>query len=279
MPNLGSGNLGFISRSVSGGPPFPGTSADNGLSVDTLTGRIVLGNDTGFNFAQLLSNREIPFNGFSLLYSDIAADLTFASGSMSMVDNFNFNNANVNVNSSQSRIGLFGTPGAGNEPPTIALDPDNGRSYAITSNGDVLGIGLDNGTGLNNGLEIAMGLSEFYVLGDKSLSFTGTQFSLNAGLGIAFLDLSNGGGALNATRYLEFNLSGAAPRARTYSFGDIDAQDNGLNFQMDDSTGTMAILNTAMNAKLSINGVGGFTGTVAIPTSITVDGGIVTNVT
>lgn len=43
------------------GPPFTSDSADNGLSVDTISGRIVLGNDVGdpANPAQLLSSREI----------------------------------------------------------------------------------------------------------------------------------------------------------------------------------------------------------------------------
>lgn len=53
-----------------GGPPFPATAADNGLSVDAGTGRIVLGNDTGGNAAQLLNNREIILNGFSLKMPD-----------------------------------------------------------------------------------------------------------------------------------------------------------------------------------------------------------------
>jgi hypothetical protein len=43
------------------GPPFVPTSADNGLSVDAVTGRIVLGNDVGGTGAELLSDREILF--------------------------------------------------------------------------------------------------------------------------------------------------------------------------------------------------------------------------
>jgi hypothetical protein len=48
------------------GPPFSPTSAANGLSVDPVTKKIVLGNDTGGTLATLLSNREIPLLGFSL---------------------------------------------------------------------------------------------------------------------------------------------------------------------------------------------------------------------
>lgn len=48
----------------SNAPPFAATSADNGLSVDPVTGRIVLGG-TFAAPSQLLSNRAIDMNGFS----------------------------------------------------------------------------------------------------------------------------------------------------------------------------------------------------------------------
>ena len=48
------------------GPPFALTSANNVLSVDPVSGAIVLGNDVGGTSATLLSNREIPFGGFFL---------------------------------------------------------------------------------------------------------------------------------------------------------------------------------------------------------------------
>lgn len=47
------------------GPPFVPTSADNGVSVDTVTGRIVLGDDGNApNPGQLLSDRYISAMGF-----------------------------------------------------------------------------------------------------------------------------------------------------------------------------------------------------------------------
>lgn len=47
-----------------GGPPFVAAAAENGLSVDPVTGKIVLGNDVGAvgDPAQLLSPREIKLN-------------------------------------------------------------------------------------------------------------------------------------------------------------------------------------------------------------------------
>lgn len=55
-------------RSNVAGPPFIPTSADNGLSIDTISGRVVLGQNVGQagNPARLLNNREIPLNTFQL---------------------------------------------------------------------------------------------------------------------------------------------------------------------------------------------------------------------
>jgi hypothetical protein len=53
------------------GPPFVSNSADNGLSVDAVTGHIVLGNDVGDPLAPaaLLSNREILTDNTLALFS------------------------------------------------------------------------------------------------------------------------------------------------------------------------------------------------------------------
>lgn len=65
------------------GPPFASGSADNGLSVDTVTGRIVLGNNVGAagNPAQLISNREIVTENaaltlFALILNSIQTGIT-----------------------------------------------------------------------------------------------------------------------------------------------------------------------------------------------------------
>lgn len=65
-----SSGLGLLVRhnkKAAGGAPFPAASADNGLSVDAVTGKIVLGQTVAQvgNPAILLSNREIPLGGFS----------------------------------------------------------------------------------------------------------------------------------------------------------------------------------------------------------------------
>lgn len=59
------------------GPPFALTSADNGLSVDPVSRRIVLGNAVAGVQAILLNDREIPFNGFVLHLTNAAGVLLF----------------------------------------------------------------------------------------------------------------------------------------------------------------------------------------------------------
>lgn len=66
--SLGQGSVGYDSlKNFAGAPPFPANAADNGLSVDPVTGRIVIGQTVGAvgDPGQLLSNREIPLKGFS----------------------------------------------------------------------------------------------------------------------------------------------------------------------------------------------------------------------
>lgn len=65
------------------GPPFVSGSANNGLSVDTIAGTIVLGNDVGAvgSPAQLLSNREIVtedalLNLFAIILNSIQTGIT-----------------------------------------------------------------------------------------------------------------------------------------------------------------------------------------------------------
>lgn len=69
LPALYSGSP---NRSSVAGPPFIPTSADNGLSIDTVSGRVVLGQNVGQvgNPARLLNNRQVPLNGFQLNFTD-----------------------------------------------------------------------------------------------------------------------------------------------------------------------------------------------------------------
>ena len=64
-----------------------------------------------------------------------------------------------------------------------------------------------------------------------------------------------------------------------YTFGDIDQLQQGATAMIDDLANEFVISNAVNNMTMRINGTAGFSGTVAAPASITVVGGIVTNVT
>lgn len=66
-------------KSEPGGAPFNPNAAENGLSVDPVSGKIVLGNDSGdpLQPAQLLSDREIQRNGCRLQFPDSSSNSLF----------------------------------------------------------------------------------------------------------------------------------------------------------------------------------------------------------
>lgn len=71
------------------GAPFAAGAANNGLSVDPVSNKIVLGEDEGSvaNLATLLNNRQINFNGFNLhLFSALLFDLYINADPVSATD-------------------------------------------------------------------------------------------------------------------------------------------------------------------------------------------------
>jgi hypothetical protein len=86
--------------------------------------------------------------------------------------------------------------------------------------------------------------------------------------------------AVNRRIVLSFSMIGlemdeTVPRA---VLGDTQQINNGNILVVDDAASLIEITNNALNAVVRINGVAGFTGTVTPVTTITVNGGIVTNV-
>jgi hypothetical protein len=81
----GSGSIIVNSKTVSGAP-FAAGSANNGLSVKTLGGKIVLGQDVGdaTNPAILLSNREVPMGGFSITFKTAGSQVVFSDALLSV---------------------------------------------------------------------------------------------------------------------------------------------------------------------------------------------------
>jgi hypothetical protein len=259
----------------SNGPPFSLNSAINGLSVNA-AGRIVLGQDVGAvgDPAQLLSNREIPLKGFAINMR-----------------------GNVISESINDTTGIYQiTEALGN--PGLYVDWIN-RDFGF---GDFFAA--------HNGINLE--LNDFIqrvLLGDSNSINNGTFLFLDDAVQLA--EISTGGGQMleldplndvfwigdipglfnNTFLYMDtrsFEIDCSGKRAISgdnvtgqYRFGDSGHFKNGMEIVVDDSgaAGNFIIRNTALNSKVIMNGVNGFTGTVTPVISITVNGGIVTNVT
>jgi hypothetical protein len=114
-------------REVVSGPPFSVASADNGLSVDTTNGKIVLGNDFGdpLQPALLVSDREIPYGP-----GGVGLFLTQASGARTTLTPTTYN----------CRIDDPGTVQSQIDPGKVTLTDNTGLNPFIdfnTGNNDV----------------------------------------------------------------------------------------------------------------------------------------------
>lgn len=292
----GAGNLQTLSRNdptviPPPGPPFLLTSADNGLSVDPVTKKIVLGQSIGAigNPAQLLDNREIPFNGFDFIFGNATDNIQFflLNSSNFLVYNiagltyFDLDPMGVNLltgamaehglsvdatfpliqltlNSNQyllfdlsSNLYQLGDINGNLNGTELSIDDTNQQIIAKTTTGDMLF--LDNGIGS-------------YFIGDISGIFGNFALGING---------ANGNMTYNSLFNSYLDIS---PSLNEYRIGDISATGNGNFFFVEDATSKFKITNTGLNSIMNINGVDGFTGTVTPVTTITVNGGIVTNV-
>jgi len=136
--SYGQGNIIFnINPTPIPGPPFSLNSADNGLSVDPITKRIVLGNDTGGSAAGLLSSREIPTNGFPIFFLDAVSTAQIQSGLIGVLDTAtNNNNISIAADNTMASLSIQTDLGTGSTPPTIQLAQIGGTSYSIDSSGN-----------------------------------------------------------------------------------------------------------------------------------------------
>lgn len=212
--NLGQGSLGLEGRTAPATPATV-TAADNGTS---LNGTIVeFGQAVGAvgDPAQLLNNREIPLELFSVDFKGV--------------------NLNVLINDLAS---LFSISDSAANPFFL--------------------------------INIAAG---YYSLGDDNLVANGTEIfiqdtfnrvtvggTINGIIGSAFMQLE--GGLINV-----------------FGIGDVGNNQNGTKIEAHDNVSEIWLTNFVGGAAVRINGTLGFTGTVTPVNSITVDGGIVTNVT
>lgn len=145
----------------------PGTSGGGTLTAanngDSLNGTIVVfGNDVGANLAQLLSNRELPMNGFSILFSHIGqgggaagANLIFQADAAKNVDNpfFLFNDS---TGAAVGAINFFGAPNA-----SVIVGKGTGTSLTIAAIANTL-IGSNTGALLTTPIRlVSVGFNNF----------------------------------------------------------------------------------------------------------------------
>ncbi len=197
----------------SAGPPFPALAADNGLSVDPVTGRIVLGEDgfSGANLATLQNSREIPLNGNNIYLTDVAPSFLMQLNSFGIValELTTQSRAEMNASTSGSFFGLesdsvlYGPPkfsltDLSTIPRNIAILRQNGTEFGIVAGG---GAGISMLT-----LDQPLGL---YRIGDIDPALNGTLLSIDDVLQRISVDSAG-------SPYLFMNVPGG-----TFQFGDI----------------------------------------------------------
>lgn len=294
------------------GPPFLPTSADNGLSVDPVTGRIVFGNDLGGNLADLLSDREISMQGFlfqmmnnagrkfsidptAALYGigdidavDGGARLVvdnlqiFGSGPLGnmlllskLIDQYHMGDINATLNGSELVIDDFTRTVDFRDSlgPMMLLDRGNSVwTFGDPVNGNQTNLNIDDANSFTTIRDI---LGEMFWLDRVAGSYRiGDVSGAVNGLTLNLID-SAGTASIgdNLGQMMSLDSINAL-----YQIGAISGQGNGNIFQVDNNTGNFSISNTAANARFVVDGNAGFTGTVTPVNSITVQGGIVTAV-
>jgi hypothetical protein len=100
-------------KSEPGGAPFNPNAAENGLSVDPVSGKIVLGNDSGdpLQPALLSSDREIPMGAHVLYLRSITDNAEFAfNGNQATLIGDTFSVLGVNNRASFQQSTLFSFP-------------------------------------------------------------------------------------------------------------------------------------------------------------------------
>lgn len=217
---LGQGSLGYSLRNKPSGAPFPANAAYNGLSIDPVTGQIVLGQDIGdgANPAALISNREIPLSGNDLHFNRA---IDFGLGQPTEQGNII---ANL----------LFGPPGGSYQFVVRGSENDgvsNALEFIITKHGlyffdDVNAANFNILTADNTSLFSDNGLDltpPLYRIGDVNNVQNGTTQSIDDALQTVAINDGLG------NRFFEIDMPNG-----TWKLGDIDGLTTGSLIQIFD---------------------------------------------
>jgi len=262
MPGVGTGGFGTANNSpFSAGPPFPLSAAENGLSVDPVTGRVVLGNDVGAVTAALLSTREIPMSGQTLRLLQNAFRTEMTGDILQIFDAVNTDYAASLGVGTAGVLTLGGNSTTGGSPRMIL--GDNSPFGAVTT--------------------IRQRFTELQVLAGANRMLTANdstnEYFFGDVDGGMYLFINSGGNQTLLTTNMGRTMQLWNYATEQVLIGDTGLLTTGMNATIDIGAGSFAVANTASNAFYSANGVPGITGTFVAPASITVNGGIVTAVT
>lgn len=242
MSAHGQGSLSHSPRNVPAGAPFPAGSANNGLSVDPVSGRIVLGQNAGEagNPAGLLSAREIPANGFPTYWIDPTGfEITSITTQQVAINRANTNSQAILAGEGDVRLlgtsNIFGHGGRAIFEDSFIANVD----YILENFQDVWQF-KDGGNGL---WQIIDAQNLLIRIGDLTPIGNGVELSID--------DINE----LITGRTTAGRMLSADQLGNTYGLGDLDAVNNGLRLNLDDSL-TVAIIQSTLGRFLNIDGAG-----------------------
>jgi len=231
------------------GPPFASNSADNGTSVDAISGRIVLGNDVGDPAAPaaLLSNREIItedalFNLFSILFNSIQTGIgTLLNGQM------------VQVFSNNGQAPTIIATDGGSGFPNVTASVAGGLGglatvLATAAAGDVAQLSVSRGGADTLSIRTQGSGTVFFLVGNTVqvwavdtatfnqqagpglVTFNGAAFQINGSLTNRLLVQSQGAGAYNVNRDLDSSKQFINSAAATFNLPNMAGASNREGF-------------------------------------------------
>lgn len=220
------------------------------------------------------ANNTFAFNQNGVPFFDVFPALGWDLGDYNNV----FGGIWIYGNNSQQQVEVIGNVSGGS-----FLNIKAGAGNKLFEFGDTLDVFNGNRILINDTIQE-------WAIGQRT-AITNTLLNFpSAGIGLSFFDSNGtnpfllpdpGTGGIAFMSAPDFSTQLALADAGSGSLaqlGDLGVLSTGMLLHVDVPNSLVTIQDTAMNAAVQINGVNGFTGTVAPPLTITVDGGIVTNV-
>lgn len=229
-------------------------------------------------------------NGFNLFINDASERVAINAGSTPYLvidqasDSYTFGDSSSNQGGTYLDLesGFAGLYNGPSSAPGLFLDWSNGQYSLGDSSGNAGNFTAIYVDDANTYAEVGLGglynrpgliidfASGYYALGD--------DYGFGNGCEIVVQDNNNrivGGVLENGALGTNFFVQGDP--INQYGFQE-SAGGNSTRFMVDVNTRTIVMENNTADMAIKINGVTGFTGTVLAPSSITVVGGVVTNV-